>query len=332
MCCCTSCERSAGDAGPSASTPPGATTETCATCSVSLTPKPLTLCGAGKTAAVAANGTPAGGGFAWTSSDAGVATVAGSGSTATVTAVAAGTATITVTFSPSGCGPCSDRVSVKVCTCTPGRKYAYAAKSVSHVTGVRAKIKTRYGKLCCEDEGCNTDAAYNVVFVSIANQSGGTSMWGQAGYGRERNAGSTAIKRYRYAEMNGATYKVNYDTAHAPAEGSVHTYQCELTKSTGTLTYSFDGSAWQTFADTGWKNTTANSTKAVEEIYNKEDDMAGTTADKCQVTEWQYREDGKAYTDVGITTGDLVNSDAAEWGIERVSGTAVNIWDKKPLP
>ncbi len=300
------------------------------TCTVTLSPKDVKLCGKDKTKDVTAAGTPAGGAYSFSSSDPAIATVTGSGNKGMIKAVKQGTATIKVTYSPAGCAPCTDTATVKVCTCTAGRKYAYAVKSKTGITGVKAKIKTRYGKLCCEAEGCSTDTAYNVVFVSIANDQGSIRLWGQAGFGRERNAGSTAIKKYRYAEMNASTYKVNYDTANAPAEGSVHTYQCQLDKSTGTLTFSFDGTAWETFSDNSWKNITANSTKAVEEIYNKEDDMAGTDADKCQITEWQYREGG-SYKDVGITDADLINNDPNEWGIERVSGTAVNIWDKKPL-
>jgi hypothetical protein len=217
-----------------------------------------------------------------------------------------------------------------LCKCTPGRKYAHAGpKSVANLIGVRAKIKTRYGKLCCEPD--STETAYHVVYANISNSSGSLT-WAQSGFGRERNAGSTAIKTYRYAEMNGSTYKVNYDTGNAPAEGSLHTYQCDLDKANGKWTFSFDGTAWQTFADNGWKNTMGTDAQWTGEIYNKEDDMPGTASDKCSFTECQYCTDGNAYQDAGLVAGDVSSDDAGEWGAEWVSATAINIWDKKPLP
>ncbi len=141
-----------------------------------------------------------------------------------------------------------------------------------------------------------------------------------------------SIKKYRYAEMNGSTYKVNYDSANAPAEGSTHTYQCDLDKSNGKWTFSYDGTKWQTYADNGWKNKTGDDMQYNGEIYNKEDDMPGTSANKCSFTECQYREQGKAYQDAGFAVGDIKSDDASEWGVERVSSKAFNIWDKKPLP
>ena len=236
--------------------------------------------------------------------------------------------------SPSGCSPCTDTANVKVCTCTPksggGRYYAYARKSVSKLIGGSVKIKTRYGKICCEDEGCNTKTGYHVVYVNVSNDSGAVK-WAQAGYGRERNAGSTAIKKYRYAEMNGDVYKVNYDTSHAPAEGTVHSYACDLNKSTGKWTFSYDGTAWENYTDNFWKGKTGTIVQWVGEIFNKEDDMPGTSADKCKMTECKYRKEGDPYKDAGLTATDMVTNDASEWGSEHVSGTSFNIWDKKPL-
>ena len=59
--------------------------------------------------------------------------------------------------------------------------------------------------------------------------------------------------------------------------------------------------------------------------------MPGTAGDKCKFTGCQYCLEGKAYEDAGLVAGDMVSDDAAEWGVEHVSGTEFNIWDKKPL-
>ncbi len=325
---CRFYQRISGEKSPCNSTSP------VLTCTVTISPKPISICGAGKTASLTATGTPSGGSFSWKSSDEGVATVSASGSPATVTGVKTGTVTITVTYTAGGFG-CTDTVQVKVCTCTAVRKYANAKKSVAKLIGVRGKIKTRYGKLCCEGEPCATLSAYHVVYVNVT-KSISPIIWAQTGYGRERNAGSTNIKQYRYAEMNGNHYKVNYDTANAPAEGSIHTYQCELDKSNGGWSFSFDGTAWQPFADDAWKDTFGDHVQWTGEIFNKEDDMPGTAGNKCSFTECQTRIDGKAFADAGIAAGDVgipsPSHDSSEWGEEWVSATAINIWDKNPLP
>jgi len=99
---------SSGDGGNPADGGPGA----CA-CTVTISPKPITLCGTGKTASLTATGSPGGGTFSWSSSAPGVATASGADS-ATVQPVGPGTATIKVTYTASGCSPCSDTVLVTV--------------------------------------------------------------------------------------------------------------------------------------------------------------------------------------------------------------------------
>jgi hypothetical protein len=325
------------NAGPGAAAPADATVKPCpgAGCTVTLSPKDIKLCGAGKTKEVTATGSPAGGTYTFSSSDASIATVTGASNKGTIKAVAQGKIVVTVTYTSSGCSPCTDTANVSVCTCTPksggGRYYAHATKAAANLIGVKAKIKTRYGKICCEDEGCSTETGYHVVYANVSNNSGSTK-WAQTGYGRERNSGSTAIKKYRYAEKKGDSYKVNYDTANAPSEGSVHTYQCDLDSTTGKWSFLFDGSAWENFTDNYWKTATGTDTHWVGEIFNKEDDMPGTAADKCAFTECQMRASGHAYQDAAFVAGDMRTDDANEWGAELVSGTAFNIWDKKPLP
>jgi hypothetical protein len=326
------------NAGPGAAAPADATVKPCpgAGCTVTLSPKDIKLCGAGKTKEVTATGSPAGGTYTFSSSDASIATVTGASNKGTIKAVAQGKIVVTVTYTSSGCAPCTDTANVSVCTCTPkgggGRFYAHAGpKDVADLIGIKAKIKTRYGKVCCEDEGCSTDSAYHVVYANISN-SAGTLQWAQTGYGRERNPGSAAAKKYRYAEMNGSAYLVKYDTDNPPAEGSVHEYRCDLDKAAGKWSYKQDGTEWKNFQDNAWKAMKGTSVQWTGEIFNKEDDMVGTAGDKCAFTECQYCVDGKAYQDAGLVAADVQSDDNSEWGAEFVSATAFNIWDKKPLP
>ncbi len=309
----------------------------CTSCVVTISPNPAIICGTGKKTFTATADQP-GGAFDWSSSDTSVLTVAGSGKTAEATGVATGKKKIKVTFRGDGC-TCSADADVTVCVATQGRHYANAKKSVADAIGVSAKIKTRYGKLSCEDEGCK-HAAYHVVYVNVTGSSdSGDMIWAQTGYGRERTDGDASIKKYRYAEMNGDVYKVKYDSGNPPAEGSSHVYQVVLNKSTGTWSFFQDGTKWKAFADDGWKHRTGNLVQWTGEIFNKEDDMPGTSGDKCTFTECKTRVDGHAaFANANIQRGEVGQAstpgahDSAEWGEEYVSGTAINIWDKNPLP
>ena len=310
-------------------TPPGPNTG-CTSCTVTVRPTPVNLCGAGRTQVLTATGTPAGGTFSWSSSATAVATVTGSGNTATVRGVAAGIAIITVTYNVAGCPPCTNTVRVKVCTCTLGRKYAFAAKNVAQLIGGKASIKTRYGRLCCEIEGCSTESAFHAVYENISYEGGGLKKWAQVGFSRRRNAGGTAVIQYRKAEIQGDRYFIDMDTAHAPAEGSVHEWKCELDPSSGTWSYYDNGASWITYQDDFWKTHFGNAVIWAGEILNREDDMPGTAGDKCSFTACQYRRNGHPFQDAGLVAGDLRNDDSNQWGAEFVSATAFNIWDKSP--
>lgn len=297
-------------------------------CTVTISPKPVSICGAGTTASLTATGNPAGGTFAWSSSDATIATVSPSANPATVTGVKAGAVTIKVTYTTGGCSPCTDTAPAKVCTCTSMNRYASATKVVANLNAAKAKIKTRYGKLCCEKEGCGTSHALHCTYVNISNESGAVK-WAQSGYGRERNAGSAAIAADQYAEINGDGYRII--KVPAPAEGSVHEYKIELDPATGKWSFYFDGTRWQTLADPFWNGKRGTSVQWTGEIHNKEDDMSGTAGNKCNFTECQYRVRGPlVYQDAGFSAGDPHSDDNSEWGAERVSNTAINIWDKNP--
>jgi hypothetical protein len=215
-------------------------------------------------------------------------------------------------------------------TCTSGRKYAYGFKGVNNLIGGQSSIETRYRKICSETAG--TDAAYHVAYVNISRDFTGGQHWAQAGWGRERNGGSNTIRTYRYAEIQGNAYNVNYDTANAPAQNSTHAYAVDLDKAAGKWTYSYDGTAFQDFTDAGWANQTGTRVLWSGEIYNKEDDMPGIPLTRCAFTNCRYRLDGGAYQNAGLAAGDMRSSNFNQWGANRLSGTSMEIWDWYPLP
>ena len=58
--------------------------------------------------------------------------------------------------------------------------------------------------------------------------------------------------------------------------------------------------------------------------------MVGTSSAKCNFTDCQYSTNWGTFQSASIGTGDLHTDDSSEWGIERVSSTAFNVWDKNP--
>ena len=223
------------------------------------------------------------------------------------------------------------KVVAPACTCThTSRKYANGKVTTADLIGAKATIKARYGKVCCEGT-TTTSTAYKVAWAGVTKPEG-TMVWAQTGFGRERNSGSATIKNYRYWEVNGSSYNVFYDVTNPPAEGSAHTYQCEVDNSTGKWTFVFDGKSWATHTDAGWKAITGSRADYTGEIFNEDDDMPGTAADKCTFRDCKKKSTGGAYVDAGLTTANVGSSDSTQWGASRISSTGMDIWDKNPLP
>lgn len=207
--------------------------------------------------------------------------------------------------------------------CTAGRKYCLGIKGVATLTGAQATIRTRYGALCDESTG-GTAAAFQVAYANISQD----DNWGQSGWGRERTEGSPAIRTYRYAEVHGDDYQVNYDLTHAPADNSDHTYRCDLDPTTGTWSFYQDGILWQTYQDDAWVGVTGDSISGQGEIYNHQDSMPGTAGDKCRYSGFQQRLSGGGYTATAFAATDVESDDDHRWGAEWVSATAFQIWQK----
>jgi hypothetical protein len=213
-------------------------------------------------------------------------------------------------------------------------------RSINNLDGCKARLTTRYAKLCCEDQQ-GTDDAFSAAWTGVvtfaasgssssSSSSAGlsTPKWAQTGFTRRRNAGSAAIIQYRKAEAQGDTYHHTFDTANAPAEGSTHDYQVQLDKTTGKWTFTYDGADWETYTDNFWTSHFGTRVDYGGETLTLQDDMSGTDANKCAFTNCQFKTDGQGYQDAATDTS--TNDDPTKFGLERVSDTAVNIWDKNP--
>jgi len=206
-----------------------------------------------------------------------------------------------------------------------GRWYAKADKWVSDVIGISCTIKTRYGKLCCE--GFSDEGTFSAAACGIPDVNG---KWAEAGYDRRRFNGSTTIKNHRYVWVEGSGSWCKFDDVNAPGEGTTYSYKCELDKSTGEWTFYFDGTPWISHTDSYWKHP-GDAVAYQGEICHIENDMPGTSGNRCNFTSCEYKKDGGGYQSAGLTVAHVNSDDPNEWGAEYVDPNSFNIWDKNPL-
>ncbi|MEW5923240.1 MAG: hypothetical protein AB1746_04560 [Candidatus Zixiibacteriota bacterium] len=87
-----------------------------------------------------------------------------------------------------------------------------------------------------------------------------------------------------------------------------------------------------TYTDSSW-NTTGAVASWAGEIYNYEDDMAGTYNDRCIFAGLRYKTiSNNNYQKFVISQQDLSSDDTVEWGINRINDTTFEIWDEFPQP
>ena len=110
-------------------------------------------------------------------------------------------------------------------------------------------------------------------------------------------------------------------------------YECRLLSLTGTWFYEYDGLPWYDWSHNNWKNHTGSEYHWTAEIYNKEDDLVGTTGARCDFSDCQYRTGaGGSFQNANIAANDIDSDDEDEWGKEWVSPTSFRVWDKNPNP
>jgi hypothetical protein len=215
--------------------------------------------------------------------------------------------------------------------CTFGRKYADFGKLAS-ATGISAQIRTRSTTLCGEssEQSSATSAAWVGVTKAVGQQ---PQIWAQMGYYRRRLAGSTTIFVERYAETRWGTGPNQYELrTFAGVESGTHEYLCySAGQPFGTWFYYYDGEPIHQITKPELQGVTGTQYSYSTEIFNKEDQMVGTSSAKCNFTECQFSVNWQTFQNADIAgPQDLHTDDPAEWGIERVSSTAFNVWDVNP--
>jgi hypothetical protein len=218
------------------------------------------------------------------------------------------------------------------CTCVPrpiNKRRSWGEQRITNIVGISAKIKTRYGTLCCEGE--STQEAASLAFVNILlllpNQQG--FLWAQMGYKRARlNDGTTTVKNYLYAEFdalisNEHTKVHQNDASKAPADGEEVEYQIELNSANGTAQFNKNGTVIWTLSNEKWKNKTGSKVMYEGEVHNTKDYFPGTESSRCKFTACKYKASGGNFTAANLVA---VSENPSELRIE-ASGDTVDLWD-----
>jgi len=217
-----------------------------------------------------------------------------------------------------------------IACCTKGTRHVGGSQFVSDVIGADGYITYEDGKLC--NEGPPPPKAGSHAWVCVVKFFNDNKIWAQTGwtrYNRAEEVNGSYVLEKRYAEIsNGAD---DIDAVNASMNLTTHNYKCQLTDSAdGRWNYYLDNEYWWNFEKNYWINETGNRVQFAGEIWNLEDDMPGINSDRCVFSALKYY-DG-SWQNTNLTDDDMWSDDDTKWGVNRVSGTQFEIWDKSPLP
>lgn len=213
-----------------------------------------------------------------------------------------------------------------IATCTQGNKYAAGRQIVSNVTGASGNITYEDGKLCYE--GSPPPKAGSQAWVCVVKFFNDNKIWAQTGWSRYNRVDEPYVVVKKYAEISNGD---DIDAVNASMNLTTHNYKCQLTDSTdGHWNYYLDNEYWWNFERNYWINETGNRVQFAGEIWNLEDDMPGINSDRCVFSTLKYY--NGSWQNTNLTDNDVWSDDDTKWGVNRVSGTQFEIWDKSPLP
>jgi len=222
--------------------------------------------------------------------------------------------------------------------CSSGNKYCRISKPVSQPTGAGASIRTRDTTLCGEAQS-EAAVAGSLAWVGVVYRENGIGIkWAQVGYARTRKKidGTKTVYRRPFAETQGSgqpgqgEYKF-FSPAEPGLLSGVREYECYLVlPNLGRWRYNYDGSFYREYTAAGWANLQGNYCDYEAEIWNTKDQMVGTAAAKCDWTSCRQLLNNGDWEDTAFTAQDVHTDDANEWGIEYLSATSFQVWDKNP--
>jgi hypothetical protein len=244
--------------------------------------------------------------------------------------------------SPMQMGPFATDCGTTCCT----ENYAWAGiakfnPTGANLVGAKANITTRYPEELC---GQTTDATYShsVVWVAVVyDTSAGYhgSIWAASGYGKWRFEGFNEVFKARFLEMQGvgdATYykRVDINNPNIPPDDEVHEFKTELNPETYRWLAFYDNQIYDSATyDPIWQSVLGSYSRFSGEIFNFEDDMAGTADHKCRIAQCSTKSLGGSYGFVDFSLySEFWYSDTTEWMVRIVNSHTIDIWDVKPRP
>lgn len=195
-----------------------------------------------------------------------------------------------------------------------------------------AKIETRWGKLCGESTN-SSEYAHRGAHLNLSNS--GRNIFAQMGYLRYRYGGE--IDSAFYVEIQGNNYDRHYGSEFivpiygAPAEGREVTYRIEVDTTSGNWSYFIDGGLVDQFGDFAWVNTFADELSVVGEIYGRESDIPGTTANPCEFSSYLVQFNTGQWAWPQFDSTHVRNPDTLEWSTH-LAAASFSIWDKRLQP
>lgn len=226
-----------------------------------------------------------------------------------------------------------------------GRFHIGVEKSIpGGLIGARAYISGHPIKLCAE--GTSTARAFSLLFVGVGGPPG---MWAQIGYQKQRVPSGLIIQGI-YAETSANRVQglidicinntphptLNCDTPYPGVVGLPSTsiiYKCRKpSNQSGQWLYSLNNVSLHSWSHSNWAGVSGEFLHCQGELHNEEDDLPGTPTDKCFFQEIRYKYAASGgWADAGLVwPTDFLDPDSQKWGVERVSGKDIRVWDKVP--
>ena len=214
-----------------------------------------------------------------------------------------------------------------VCDCTLDKHHCRAEQTSPYpwqIIGARADIDTEYAKLCAE--GRSATPALSVCAIDVWNHG-----FAQVGIGVYRPEGMLDTIPHIYSEAIIPFPGPYYLKLIWCSTSGTHTYTVEYDIPAKTWYFTAGDWTFDSYYAPGWPvdGKYGMVAKFFGEVMNKQDDMPGTPDDRCDYGSCGVKlKDGNWYM-TNFDDSDI-SGDNEEYGIQRISETAFQIWDKHP--
>lgn len=229
-------------------------------------------------------------------------------------------------------------IPVTVAPCSPAlERYWIRAAQSGDVTSAEAVIDASTGQmspLCAE--GTTASDGLSAIWVGVDRFPIERWLWVQTGYYRETFPGAITASEYVYTEINwGPNNDQNIENDHPHLSFGRHRlWVQQLVPECGCWIFLYDDVEFHSYENSFWAYVSGTRAVWATEIYNLEDRMCGSVGDPCRFSSCAYGVDWASPAPTSLTDGDIIfhppSPGPSEWGKQRVSPTAFNVWDRYP--